>query len=81
MGLWDRLHKDDAPASSGPTIAQAVETAQAVHREVWGRPGRCPQCGGVGYLDRIDIVDRVMEEHCTECFHRWRVNEADTVKA
>jgi hypothetical protein len=92
MGLWDRIHQDDATNATnvdtrpglapdeGPTIAEAVEAATAPAREVWGRPGACPKCGGHGYLDRVDVVDRIQYEHCTECFHKWSVAEADTVK-
>jgi len=89
MGLWERLHKDDpggAVAGSQPTVAVAVDLARAEEeaqprREVWGRPGRCPQCGAVGYLDRVDIVDRIQYERCPDCFHKWSVAERDTVKA
>ena len=65
-------------ADTGPTVADAVETAHEHRREVWGRPGFCPKCGGRGYLDRIDVVDRIMYEHCTECFSKWSVAESDT---
>ena len=61
-------------------LAMAEQDTQP-RREVWGRPGRCPQCGGVGYLDRVDIVDRIQYEHCPDCFHKWSVAERDTVKA
>jgi hypothetical protein len=92
VGLWDRIHKDDveaftksgpAPATTdaGPTINEAVETARSERHEVWGRPGQCPKCGGHGYLDRIDVIDRIMFEHCTDCFHRWQVAEAETQKS
>jgi hypothetical protein len=80
MGLFDRIYGDQkVDEDSGPTIAEAVVEAKA--GEVWGRPGQCPQCGGKGYLDRIDVIDRVMYEHCTDCFHKWSVAEADTVHA
>lgn len=46
-------------------------------RQVWGRPGPCPLCSGRGYLDHIDMVDRIMFQHCTECGHRWQLTEAD----
>jgi hypothetical protein len=78
MGLWERLHKDEV-AASGPSVLEAMARAEE-RREVWGRPSRCPRCNGVGYLDRVDLVDRVQYEHCTECFHKWQVTEADTVK-
>jgi hypothetical protein len=104
VGLWDRIHQNDSQsgaeamseASTGPTIAEAVEMAhgpegaqgpeaahapEVVRREVWGRPSACPKCGGHGYLDRIDVVDRVMFEHCTECFHKWQVAESETQKS
>jgi hypothetical protein len=96
VGLWDRIHQDEVQtsaeaqpagppaAATGPTIAEAVETAQApaaARREVWGRPSACPKCGGHGYLDRIDVVDRIMYEHCTECFHKWQVAESQTEKS
>lgn len=80
MGLFERIYKDAEPlkkADAGPTVAEAVAEAKAT--EVWGRPGRCPKCGGPGYLDRIDVIDRVQYEHCTECFHKWSVAEAQTV--
>jgi hypothetical protein len=93
MGLWERLHRDDdaglAPAPS-PTVDNAIDLAKAEAKsearaegraEVWGRPGRCPACGERGYLDRVDIVDRVQYEHCPDCFHKWSVAERDTVKA
>jgi uncharacterized protein (DUF983 family) len=79
VGLWERLHPEDKhkPAAS-PTIAEGLNTAQEVRREVWGIPGRCPQCNGRAYLDRIDVVERMMFEHCTECGHEWNVSEAET---
>jgi hypothetical protein len=80
MGLFDRIYGDKAKtAEDTPTIAEVVEQAKA--HEVWGRPGQCPQCGGKGYLDRIDVIDRVMYQHCTDCYHKWSVAEADTVPA
>ncbi len=88
MGLWERLHKDDA-ARTEPTVAAAVEAAQTAaapgdrteeRKEVWGRPGPCPKCGGHGYLDGVDLINRIQYERCTECFHKWSVTEAETVK-
>jgi hypothetical protein len=82
VGLWERLNKgadtDVVVDETGPTIAEALQTAHDVHAEVWGRPGRCPECEGRGYLDRIDVVDRVMYEHCTECGHAWETAESTT---
>ena len=47
----------------------------------WGRPSRCPECNGRGYLDHIDMVDRIMYEHCTECGHKWTITQAQTPAA
>lgn len=41
----------------------------------WGLPTRCPQCEGWGYLDRLDLVDRVMQLHCPTCHFRWEISE------
>jgi hypothetical protein len=84
VGLWDRLHKEDEaePATevTGTTIGDNIAVAQE-RIEVWGRPSRCPKCGEAGYLDKVDMVDRIQYEHCTSCFHKWSVNEQDTSKA
>jgi hypothetical protein len=87
MGLWERMRAEQACTESptgdavGPTVGQALSQAKALNKEIWGRPGRCPECGGIGYLDRIDLVDRIQEEHCVDCWYKWRVAEADTVQA
>jgi len=66
---------------AGPTVGEALSRARALNNEVWGRPGRCPKCGGIGYLDRIDLVDRIQEEHCVDCWYKWSIAESDTVQA
>jgi hypothetical protein len=85
MGLWERLHKDDNAATAQPSVREAIDLAQTAdtggaRQEVWGRPGRCPRCGGVGYLDGVDLINRIQHEKCTECFHKWSVSESETVK-
>lgn len=77
MGLLDRLQAAKRARDEGP--ARTVEPTERVSapRQEWGRPGRCPACGGRGYLDHIDLVDRVMYQHCTECGHHWEVTEAE----
>ncbi len=84
MGLWERLHRDDVPTEQ-PSVGEAVDAAQAptgpaARQEVWGRPGRCPECSGRGYLDGVDLINRIQYEKCTECGHKWSVTEAETVK-
>jgi hypothetical protein len=34
-------------------------------------PQRCPSCGGLGYLDHIDLGHHVQSEHCQKCGERW----------
>jgi DNA-directed RNA polymerase subunit RPC12/RpoP len=43
----------------------------------WGRPGRCPACSAPGYLDRVDLIERIQEEHCPDCGHKWVTREQD----
>lgn len=66
-------------AVSGGTIDLTETEPSSPPRQEWGRPGRCPTCGEMGYLDRIDLVNRVMYQHCTnwECRHKWETNEAE----
>jgi predicted RNA-binding Zn-ribbon protein involved in translation (DUF1610 family) len=46
-------------------------------RREFGKPTRCPQCGEPGYLDRIDVRNRVMHQRCPNCWHRWVTSEAE----
>jgi uncharacterized protein (DUF983 family) len=46
-------------------------------RRIWGQANPCPECGGRGFLDRIDLVDRRTYEHCTECGARYSESEND----
>ena len=82
MGLLDRLKAAQgtgAEEQPAPTTVDltAEESAPARPRQEWGRPGRCPACNGRGYLDHIDLIDRIMYQHCTECRHKWTVTEAE----
>ena len=43
---------------------------------VFGMPTRCPDCEDYGYIDRLDLVDRVMMLHCPTCHSRWVITEA-----
>lgn len=63
-------------AAAEPVIDLA-RTTKPAPKQRWGQPGRCPQCNGIGYLDRIDLIDRIMFQHCTECMHRWSVSESE----
>ena len=76
MSLFKR--RDEAPV---PTIDLREVEPEPVRPEgpMWGMPTVCPECGGRGYLDRINLRDRTMEQHCPTCFHRWSTSEAECV--
>jgi hypothetical protein len=76
VGLLSRNRQ----ASQQEPVLDLIKEEQP-HVQVWGRPGRCPNCDGRGYLDGIDVIDRVMHQHCKECGHVWEVAEAQTVPA
>ena len=44
---------------------------------VWGKPTRCPECGGPGFLEHIDLRKGVMYQHGRECDHKWEISEAE----
>ena len=46
---------------------------------VWGRATACPHCGGNGYLDHIDMVRRVMHQHCVVCARTWQTPQQATL--
>jgi hypothetical protein len=43
----------------------------------FGQPTQCPACSHRGFLDHIDVVDRLQYEHCPECRTTWETREAD----
>ena len=52
-----------------------MSTKRHETKRIWGQSNPCPECGGQGYLDRIDLIDRVMYEHCTDCGHKYEERE------
>ena len=46
-------------------------------KRIWGQANPCPECGSAGFLDRIDLVDRVTYEHCTECGNKYVEKETE----
>lgn len=63
---------------TGMSWFKRVNTTEAKAPQlVWGRPSSCPRCGGAGYLDHVDLVDRFMEQRCPDCEHRWTTTEAE----
>jgi hypothetical protein len=82
MGLRERLEaakRARGEAAESDNVIDLDAAAAARPKEEWGRPGRCPSCGGRGYLDHIDMVDRIMYQHCTECGNKWQVRQTETV--
>ncbi len=69
------LRKDKAVAPE----AEAVEVAAApvAPKMIWGKPTRCPECGGPGFLEHIDLRKGVMYQHGRECAHKWEISEAE----
>jgi hypothetical protein len=43
----------------------------------FGYPTPCPQCGGNGYLDSIDLLAGKMFQHCPTCFAKWETTEEE----
>lgn len=41
----------------------------------WGVPTLCPMCDNWGYIDRLDLVDRLMQLHCPSCHFHWEITE------
>jgi Zn ribbon nucleic-acid-binding protein len=46
-------------------------------KQEFGRANPCPACGSAGFLEHIDIIDRIQYEHCPECGHKWSQTEAE----
>lgn len=63
MGWFRRkpTDEDDATSSFEERLAQIGP----------GVPGHCPACGGLGYIDNIDIGYHYQIQHCKDCLHRW----------
>ena len=80
MGIFRRSKLTDRKA----TFIDLRDTSEAgsppaPRQEVWARSNRCPLCRGIGYLDHVDMLRRVMHQHCTECGHAWETAEAACV--
>jgi hypothetical protein len=37
-------------------------------------PEWCPQCGGAGYLDSINLIKETKVQSCQECGMRWEAH-------
>lgn len=79
MGLFERLKAAEAGREATVDLVAEEQQTRARTGPVWGKPSRCPACDQPGYLDHIDLVRRVMYQHCPDCFHRWEIAESETV--
>ncbi|MDQ1401695.1 MAG: hypothetical protein QOG03_11 [Actinomycetota bacterium] len=83
MGLFERLQAKEKAREGDDELIDLTERGQTpapqpvAARQKWGRPGPCPDCGGDGFLDHIDMIDRIMYQHCTDCLHKWQVTESE----
>lgn len=71
MSLSERLAAAKAGEQERPRAVDVGER-QEVGAPDAGLPAPCPQCGGRGFLDLIDVRKRVQHEHCVECRTAWR---------
>lgn len=81
MGLAERLRRrreetNDLEVDSDVDLVEA-EAPPAPKSKQFGRPTPCPECSGRGYLDHLDMVDRIQYQHCTVCGHEWQITEAE----
>ena len=64
MGLFRKSDQHE-----GTTLT--TEPVRRTPRVQAGVPGRCPSCDGFGYIDHIDMINRIQTQHCRDCAHRW----------
>lgn len=76
MGLFP-WHKKTERIDLGAYGGRIDLVALSTMGQEWGRPGHCPRCGHQGLLDRIDLVDLQLHQHCTSCRHRWITAQRD----
>jgi hypothetical protein len=71
---WLRKVPDPAPEPEPEVVVEP-----AAPKLIWGKPTRCPECGGPGFLEHIDLRKGVMYQHGRECEHRWEISEAEVL--
>lgn len=69
MGLF-RRHEDAPVEEPEGDVIDLTDDAERAEPSP-GVPGRCPECGGFGYIDNIDMVHRYQTQHCRDCGHIW----------
>jgi hypothetical protein len=82
MGIFTRKKKAaEAPALDlrAEPVIDLTSSAPTTPKPEWGFPTRCPECGDYGYLDRIDVVNEVMHQHCPTCWAKWDTPRSATI--
>ena len=75
MRLFGGQDRDGVELDLTGSHRRAQESERA--RGSFGLPMPCPDCGGPGYLDHIDMVRRAQLQHCPSCGRKWEVTEAE----
>jgi len=85
MGIFRRRERTEVAEAA--VVDVRAETELDLRDEstppvaVWGMPSRCPACGDFGYLDRIDVVNDLMFQHCPTCWHKWETHRSETTSS
>ena len=72
MGLFRRNRREATPEQVIDLREQAADPARLPKLE-WGAPAPCPECGGRGYIDQIDLRNDVMHQHCVDCWTKYEI--------
>jgi hypothetical protein len=82
MPTYRRRHRRDAGEDDNGELTPTTEEILLDLRDPlppgqleWGMPTRCPQCEAWGYIDQLNLVDRVMLLHCPTCHAHWEISE------
>jgi len=60
-----------------PQVIDLRATEPAPAPLEFGYPTPCPECAAPGYLDSIDVTERVMYQHCPQCWTKWETTEQE----
>jgi len=63
----------DVRLRSRRSARQAAAT-QTIEEEPVVLPNWCPQCGGAGYLDSINLTRETKMQTCQQCGLRWETH-------
>ena len=76
--LLGRLRRRDTATPPSTSSEDVIDLRDPLPpgRLEWGLPTRCPRCLSMAYVDRLDLVQRVMQLHCPTCWFRFEITEA-----